>query len=260
MSSITESLTKSIETLARNHTLKAVTALAEKYGFPVEEAIEFLGLPPKKNSKKEVEKEVVQPSKKRVKMTEEEKATKKAQADAERAEKKAQLDALKAEKKAQADAERAEKKAQADALKAEKKAQAEALKAEKKAQAVAELAESNAKKQEEQANRVARIAEKEQEKLLKEQTKKELEEAKKEHAKLLKEQAKNQPVALHVVKIKIDGESYFINKATKTLYNMEKKEVGTYDETNKKIIHVEEINDEETEEETEEDDDEVIEL
>lgn len=238
MSSITESLTKSIETLARNHTLKAVTALAEKYGFPVEEAIEFLGLPPKKNSKKEVEKEVVQPSKKRVKMTEEEKATKKAQADAERAEKKAQL----------------------DALKAEKKAQAEALKAEKKAQAVAELAESNAKKQEEQANRVARIAEKEQEKLLKEQTKKELEEAKKEHAKLLKEQAKNQPVALHVVKIKIDGESYFINKATKTLYNMEKKEVGTYDETNKKIIHVEEINDEETEEETEEDDDEVIEL
>jgi hypothetical protein len=53
-----------------------------------------------------------------------------------------------------------------------------------------------------------------------------------------------------VVKVEIDGNTYYLNRETKILYDPKsKEEVGTYDEANKKLIPLPNEEDKEVEEE-----------
>jgi hypothetical protein len=190
-------------------------------------------------------------TKKKAKLTEEEKAEKKAKLEAERAAKKAERE----EKEAIEKAERAEKR----------KAELEAKKAEREAKKAEEKAEKEAKRAEEKAKKAQEKAEKEAE-----------EKSKKEAEKEAKKIAKKSPVSpvvsktetkteepkedtkteeapkkkMSVVKVVIDGTTYYMNKETKIVYDPKTKEVvGTYDEENKKLIPVPEEEDEEVQEE-----------
>jgi hypothetical protein len=176
---------------------------------------------------------------KKSKLTEEEKAEKKAKLEAERAEAKR----LREEKEAAEKAERAEKrKAELEAKKAEREAKKEAEKAEKEAK----KAEEKAKKAEEKALKEA------QEKALKKAAKKSgspvspvVSETKVEEVK--QEVPKKK---MGVVKIEIDGNTYYLNRETKIVYDPKtKEEVGTYDDANKKLIPLPEEEDKEVEEE-----------
>ena len=176
---------------------------------------------------------------KKAKLTEEEKAEKKAKLEAERAEAKR----LREEKEAAEKAERAEKrKAELEAKKAEREAKKEAEKAEKEAK----KAEEKAKKAEEKALKEA------QEKALKKAAKKSgspvspvVSETKVEEVK--QEVPKKK---MGVVKIEIDGNTYYLNRETKIVYDPKtKEEVGTYDDANKKLIPLPEEEDKEVEEE-----------
>lgn len=181
------------------------------------------------------------PKKKSAKLSEEEKAEKKAKLEAERAEAKR----LRDEKEAVEKAEKAEKR----------KAELEAKKAEREAKKEAEKAEKEAKKAQEKAERAKEKAEKE---------------ALEKEAKKAQKSNKSSPVSpvttetkaeekkteeppkkkMGVVKIEIDGTTYYLNKETKIVYDPKtKEEVGTYDEDNKKLIPLPEEEDEEIAEE-----------
>ena len=186
------------------------------------------------------------PKKKSAKLSEEEKAEKKAKLEAERAEAKR----LRDEKEAAEKAERAEKRAaELEAKKAEREAKKEAEKAEKEAK----KAEEKAKKAQEKAEKEAQEkAEKEAKKAQKSNksspvspvaTETKVEEKKTEEAVVPKKK-------MGVVKIEIEGTTYYLNKETKIVYDPKtKEEVGTYDEANKKLIPLPEEEDEEIEEE-----------
>jgi hypothetical protein len=238
---LTELWMKTVENTTRDFTVNAIKALSEKYNFPADEAIQFLGLentsvnrkPMTKRTTKveenieekvvkeeKVEEEKVKKEKKSpVKLTDEEKAEKKAKLEAERAEAKK----LREEKEALEKAERAEKR----------KAELEAKKIEREEKQAKEKAEKEAKKAEEKAQKEAeKKAQKEAEKLKKAESKKST------PATSPTEEPKKK---MSVSEITIDGKKYYINKETKIVYDPStKEELGTYDETNKTIIKSEE--------------------
>lgn len=217
------------------------------------------------------------PSKK-AKLTEEEKAAKKAALEAERALKKAEREAAKAQEK--------DFKENAKKLASEGKSLEEILaegipesiateafnffakkfqeKAEKEAKIAAEKAEREAKRNAEKAEREAKkLAEKQEKEAKKEaekQAKLALKEAKKSPVKTPEPIA--QPVApaaepapvsqkLKVTRITIDGISY-LKSSENVLYNAStKEEVGIYDPESKKILPLPEDEEEEEEEEYE---------
>jgi hypothetical protein len=176
---------------------------------------------------------------KKSKLTEEEKAEKKAKLEAERAEAKR----LREEKEAAEKAERAEKrKAELEAKKAEREAKKEAEKAEKEAK----KAEEKAKKAEEKALKEA------QEKALKKAAKKSGSPVSPVVSETKVEEVKQEipKKKMGVVKIEIDGNTYYLNRETKIVYDPKsKEEVGTYDDANKKLIPLPEEEDKEVEEE-----------
>lgn len=188
------------------------------------------------------------PKKKSAKLSEEEKAEKKAKLEAERAEAKR----LREEKEAAEKAERAEKRA----------AELEAKKAEREAKKEAEKAEKEAKKAEEKAKKAQEKAEKEAQEKAEKEAKKAQKAAEKSNksspvspvtteTKAEEKKTEEPPKKkMGVVKIDIDGTTYYLNKETKIVYNPNtKEEVGTYDEVNKKLIPLPEEEDEEIEEE-----------
>lgn len=238
---LTELWMKTVENTTRDFTVNAIKALSEKYNFPVDEAIQFLGLentsvnrkPMVKRATKveettKVEEEKVEEKVKEekvkkspIKLTDEEKAEKKAKLEAERAEAKK----LREEKEALEKAERAEKR----------KAELEAKKIEREEKQAKEKAEKEAKKAEEKAQKEAeKKAQKEAEKLKKAE----------EKANSKKSTPATSPTdkkKMSVSEITIDGKKYYLNKETKIVYDPNTKEkVGTYDETNKTIIKTEE--------------------
>lgn len=179
--------------------------------------------------------------KKKSKLTEEEKAEKKAKLEAERAEAKR----LREEKEAAEKAERAEKrKAELEAKKAEREAKKEAEKAEKEAK----KAEEKAKKAEEKAKKEAQEkAEKEAKKAAKKSGSPVSPVVSETKVEEVKEVPKKK---VGVVKVEIDGNTYYLNRETKILYDPKsKEEVGTYDEANKKLIPLPNEEDKEVEEE-----------
>lgn len=247
--SLTELWMKTVENTTRDFTVNAIKVLSEKYNFPLDEAIQFLGLEntsvnrkpmtkrvkesdkeesdngesDKEEEKKTVKKEKKAPKEKEVKpkLSEEEKAEKKAKLEAERAEAKKARE----EKEALEKAERAEKrKAELEAKRLEREAKKEAEKAEREAKIVQEKAEREAKKAQEKLKKAEEKAAKKSNSNT--PTTSPIEEPKKKMA---------------VSEITIDGKKYYMNKATKTIYNPTTKEaIGTYDETNKTILEFEE--------------------
>ena len=184
----------------------------------------------------------------KAKLSDEEKAAKKAALEAERAEKKAALEAERAEKKAALEAERAEKKAALEAQKSSKKAALEAEKAEKKAALEAkkatEKAEREAKRAAEKAEREAKRAAEKSSKKKPEanpEVKSEANPEAKSEVKPVVAAAPAQEVAapqkMKVSVLTIGGVQYYLNKSTNVVMNKTtKEEIGTYDEKNKKII------------------------
>lgn len=250
--SLTELWMKTVENTTRDYTVNAIKVLSEKYNFPLDEAIQFLGLentavnrkPMTKRVKKEeesdkeesdkeeksVKKEKKAPKEKapkekevKAKLSEEEKAEKKAKLEAERAEAKKARE----EKEALEKAERAEKrKAELEAIRLERQSKKEAEKAEREAKIAQEKAEREAKKAQEKLKKAEEKAAKKSNSNTPTTSPTATEEPKKKMA---------------VSEITIDGKKYYMNKATKTIYDPTTKEaIGTYDETNKAIIEFEE--------------------
>jgi hypothetical protein len=190
---------------------------------------------------------VASPSKK-AKLTEEEKAAKKAKLEEERAVKKAEREAKEATEKA----ERAEKRKQELA---DKKAEREAKKAEEKAKKDAEKAEEKAKKDAEKAEKAkaekeAKKAEKEAKKTASPVVSKPKEEETKTEEKPVEEE-KPKKKSMAVKKMVINEVTYYMNSETKVLYDPKtKEEVGTYDEANKKMIPLPTEEDEEIQSDT----------
>ncbi len=182
-----------------------------------------------------------QPAKaKKVKLTDEEKAAKKAALEAERAQKKAEREAKAAAEKAEKEAKRKE---EAALKKAEKEAKAAEEKAEREAKRNAEKAEREAKKL---AEKQAKEAEKEAKKAAKEA-------AKKPAAKPAvvatpaptPAPAPEAPQKVKVVAISIDGVSY-LKSSTNILYNpATREEVGIYDPATKTVLPLPEDDEEE---------------
>jgi hypothetical protein len=205
----------------------------------------------------------------KAKLTDEEKAAKKAALEAERAAKKSALEAERAAKKAALDAERATKKATVEAERAAKKADLEAKKAAEKAEREAKRL---AEKAEREAKRLAEKAEREAKKSAEKEAKK-----KPASKPVAAEAVVSEPVAAEAVAaeavaaeavapkkvtvsiVTIDGVQYYRNKATNTIMDKNtKQEIGTYDEKTKKLIPFPEDNDldvEESEDEYEDDED-----
>lgn len=245
--SLTELWMKTVENTTRDFTVNAIKALSEKYNFPLDEAVQFLGLenttvnrkPMMKRVKKEeesdkeesdkeekaIKKEKKAPKEKEVKakLSEEEKAEKIAKLEAERA----QAKKAREEKEALEKAERAEKrKAELEAKRLEREAKKEAEKAEKEAKIAQEKAEREAKKAQEKLKKAEEKAAKKSNTNTPTTSPTASEEPKKKMA---------------VSEITIDAKKYYINKATKTIYDPATKEaIGTYDETNKAIVEFEE--------------------
>ena len=190
--------------------------------------------------------EVTTSSAGKAKLSAEEKAAKKAALEEERAAKKAALEADRAAKKAALEAERAAKKEAQEAERAAKKA---AEKAEREAKRAAEKAERAAKKAAEKG-------------------------AKKPKAEAVSAPvaaapvavsapvavavSAEQPKAVRVSIVTIDGVQYYRNKETNTILDKKtQEEIGTYDEKNKKIIPFpsdDQLDIEESEDEYDEDD------
>jgi len=182
-------------------------------------------------------------SSKKVKLTEEEKAAKKAELEAKRAEAKAVKEAEKAAEKAVKEAERAAKK---EAEKAEREAKRAAEKAkaqqEREAKKAAEKAEREAKKAAEKAALAEQT--KESKKSGKKATETKTADANTAETAVTKtaetktapvEQPKEEKVKVSL--ITIDGVQYYKNKATGVLMDKTThEEIGTYDAVNKKII------------------------
>ena len=244
--SLTELWMKTVENTTRDYTVNAIKVLSEKYNFPLDEAIKFLGLentavnrkPMTKRAKKEEpikeEEQPADPIKKNEEKTEEKKPSKKAKlSEEEKAEKKAKLEAERAEaKKAREEKEALEKAERAE----KRKAELEAKRLEREAKKEAEKAEKDAKLAQEKAEKEEKKA---QEKLKKAEEKA----AKKSNANTPATSPTEEPKKMAVKEITIDGKKYYINKETKTIYDPKTKEaIGTYDETNKTIIEFEEEN------------------
>jgi chemotaxis protein histidine kinase CheA len=174
-------------------------------------------------------------SSKKVKLTEEEKAAKKAELEAKRAEAKALKEAEKAAEKAAKEAEREAKK---EAEKAEREAKRAAEKAEREAKKAAEKAEREAKKEalaeQKKAEKEALAAQKKAAKKTADKTADKTAET--EQTKPLAEETKTAE-KVKVSLITIDGVQYYKNKATNVLMDKTThEEIGTYDAENKKII------------------------
>lgn len=197
----------------------------------------------------------------KAKLSDEEKAAKKAALEAERAAKKAVLEAERAAKKEALEAEKAAKKAEVEAKKAAEKAEREAKKEAEKAKAAQEReAKRAAEKAEREAKKVAEKAEKEAKK--KSSVKPVAVDAVAEPvaeavANPVAEPVAEAPQKVKVSIITVDGVQYYLNKATNTVMNKNtKEEIGTYDAKNKSIIPFpddDELDIEESESEYEED-------
>ncbi len=181
------------------------------------------------------------------------KASKKAKlSDEEKALKKAALEAERAQKKAEREAKAAEEKAEKEAI---RKAEAEQKKAEREAKLAQEKAEKEAKRAQEKAERDAKKA---QEKALKEAEKaskgKKTPEPKPDPVVTTPVAAATPAAAktegkVSVTRITIGGVVY-LKSSTNILYNpATKEEVGLYDPIAKKILPLPEEDDEEVQEE-----------
>ena len=175
--------------------------------------------------------------KKKTKLSDEEKAVKKAALELERAAKKVEREAKIAEEKAEREEKR---KAEAEQKKVEREAKIAEEKAEREAKRTAEKAERDAKKAEEKALKDAEKASK---------TK-----TKKVEAKAV-EQVAEKPVAaqgkVSVSRIQISGKQY-LKSSNNILYDPEtKEELGLWDPVSKTIKELPEDDDEEQEEDYE---------
>ncbi len=188
------------------------------------------------------------PSKK-VKLTEEEKAAKKAALEAERAAKKAEREAKAAADKAEREAKRKE---ESEIKKAEREAKAAAEKAAREEKRAAEKAERDAKKVAEKEAKEKAAAEKkaakEAEKAAKEAAKKSPAKAPVPAAKPAAPAAEPSPAKtkVSVTRITIDGVQY-LKTGDNTVYNLEKQPVGTYNPETKTITPFPEDDEEEEE-------------
>jgi len=204
----------------------------------------------------EVEQEQVQEEKasKSKKLSDSEKAEKKAALEAEREAKKAALEAEREAKKAALEAEREAKKL---ALEAEKEAKKLALEAEKEAKKAALEAEKEAKKaaleakKAEKPQKTAKKAEKPQ------KTAKKSEKAEEQEQVAAEEPAKPSPATtpakVSASRVKIDGVEY-LKTGANILYNPATKEaVGLWNPATKEIEELPEDSDEEEEEDYESD-------
>lgn len=191
-----------------------------------------------------VEQKPVKASKK-PKLSEEEKAAKKALLEEERAQKKAEREAKAAEEKAEREAKR---KAEAEIKKAEREAKAAQEKAEREAKRAQEKAEREAKKAAEKAAKEASKGKKVAEKPV-------VTAAKVEEPKAPETSKVTAPVASKVTvqRMQIAGVSYLRSPSTNILYNpTTKEEVGLYDPETKTIKPLPEDDEEEEEEEYDE--------
>lgn len=243
---LTELWMKTVENTTRDFTVNAIKTLSEKYNFPLDEAIQFLGLENTTVNRKPMVKrtKVEEKVEKKVEKKVEEKVEEKVREEKVKKEKKSPIkltDEEKAEKKAKLEAERAEaKKLREEKETLEKAERAEKRKAEleaKKALQAKEKAEKEAKKAEEKAQKEAeKKAQKEAEKLKKAE----------EKANSKKSTPATSPTEapkkkMSVSEITINGKKYYLNKESKIVYDPNtKEELGTYDETNKTIINIEE--------------------
>ena len=187
-------------------------------------------------------------SPKNAKLSEEEKAAKKAALEAERAAKKAEREAKAAEEKAEREAKR---KAEVEQKKAEREAKAAEEKAEREAKREAEKAEREAKRQAEKAEREAK---RQAEKATKKPTAKASKAAKTEEADKAEEPAKAEESAkVTVSKTTINGKIY-LKSSVNILYDpATKEEVGLWDPESKTIKP---LPNEDEEEEADEDEEE----
>ena len=181
------------------------------------------------------------PSSKKAKLTEEEKAAKKAALEKERAEKKLErelkLAAEKAEKEANKKAEAEKKKAEREAAKAEEKAKKDAAKAEEKAKKDAAKADKKGKKAEHPAD------------------KREPVEVVKVHplaapvlATPVSAPAPAEVPKVKVTRITIDGET-FLKSSDNVVYNTSKEAVGIWDSVNEILLPLPDEDEEEEQEE-----------
>jgi hypothetical protein len=182
--------------------------------------------------------DVTEQPKKRVKLTEEEKAAKKAALETERQQKRAQKEAELAQKRAEKEAQKAAEKAEREAKKAQEKAEREAKKAqekaEKDAQKAAKLAEKEAKKKTRTNSNDSQVSK---------TTEDGTEETKENKVE------EEQPKKVTVTRVTIDGKKY-LKSSTNILYDPDtKEEVGMYDPITKSIVALPEDSDEEEEEE-----------
>ena len=184
---------------------------------------------------------------KKAKLTDEEKAAKKAALEAERAQKKAEKEARLAQEKAEKEAKR---KAEAEIKKAEKEAKIAQEKAEKEAKRAQEKAEKEAKRAQEKAEKEAEKAAK---KAAKTPVVTETPVAK---TPVVAETPAKTPVAetpasevQKVKQVKI-GDVIYLKTADNTLYNPQTKEpVGIWNPVTKQIDEIPEEEDDEVEEE-----------
>jgi chemotaxis protein histidine kinase CheA len=191
-------------------------------------------------SEEEVVEEQEEKPKKKTKLSDEEKAVKKAALESERAAKKLEREAKIAEEKAEREEKR---KAEAEQKKAEREAKIAEEKAEREAKRIAEKAERDAKKAAEKALKDAEKASK---------TKSKKTETKAVVAEKPVEKPAEKPVAsqgkVSVSRIQISGKQY-LKSSNNILYDPEtKEELGLWDPVSKTIKELPEDDEEEVEE------------
>ena len=187
-------------------------------------------------------------SPKNAKLSEEEKAAKKAALEAERAAKKAEREAKAAEEKAEREAKR---KAEVEQKKAEREAKAAEEKAEREAKREAEKAEREAKRQAEKAEREAK---REAEKATKKPTAAKASKADKAEKAAKTEEAEKaeEPAKVTVSRTTINGKLY-LKSSVNILYDPStEEEVGLWDPESKTIKPLPNEDEDEEEEEEEE--------
>ena len=184
-------------------------------------------------------------SPKNAKLSEEEKAAKKAALEAERAAKKAEREAKAAEEKAEREAKR---KAEVEQKKAEREAKAAEEKAEREAKREAEKAKREAEKAKRQAEKAEREAKREAEKATKKPTAAKASKADKAE-KAEKADKAEEPAKVTVSKTTINGKLY-LKSSVNILYDpATKEEVGLWDPESKTIKPLPNEDEEEEDEE-----------
>jgi hypothetical protein len=179
----------------------------------------------------------------KAKLSDEEKAAKKAALEEERAVKKAEREAKLALEKAEREEKR---KAEAELKKQEREAKLAAEKAEREAKRLAEKAERDAKKAAEKAEKEANKGSKGKKSAAKEETKAAPEP-------VVKPAAAPAPAKVSVSRIQIAGKAY-LKSSTNILYDpATKEEVGLWDPESKTIKELPEEDEEEEEEDYESD-------